>query len=526
MKWITFAIILLWSTAACAQIPRYANNGAACAIDTVEATTTQTCALPNPTGSGNLLVIWLRYHGSAQTPTFSDNITGNTYSLAKSVTDATNSTVSALYYVANVKAGVTAITMTVTSATFVQFQPYEFYNVATSTPLDEAEGQAGSGTAVSSPALSALGSSGDLIVQFGTIDNTATISSCTTINTQPVTWTFRETMIGNKYPSCLQYGVDPNTTSFAPSFNISTSRSWISIAAAFKSATAGTAPPVSGVRVNYVQHDSNQSEQATTTVLEYPISGNALAVLQTSGCAGNSSSDCAYLKSASDGVNTYTQITGSPVLQTGNACTDGGCSSGAAFYVKDMSPGAYIVTWTLNARSSGGIGSQIWLYDVSGANVNPLDTSYGTSGLASASFDQTGGGAGGPLTVYTATPSSANELIMATVGAAWDTWTGISSPGSGSCSAGGTCSQFLSVLTGSGGTTGGSNYNGGWGLYYNGASTAAQIWTWTHDTSTAGEPGAGDGIAMGIAFQAAPAPNSQSMIQGNGSVIGNSVILP
>jgi hypothetical protein len=465
----------------------YANNGAGCAIDRVDSVTTQTCPLPNATGAGNLLVIWLRYHTPAQSPTFSDNIGGNTYHLATSVTDSTNSTVAALYYVANVKAGVNRVTVSLASTTLVQMQPYEFYNVATSSPLDEAVGQASSGTSVSSGALSALGTSGDLIVHFGTGDNTVGITSCTADSQANINWIFRETMVGNNYPSCLQYGVYDSTTSFSPSFSVSRSVSYISIAAAFKAAKAGTAPPP-GIRVVYVQHDNNQSEQATSTILEYPISGNALAVLHTSGCASTSDTDCAYPTVASDGANIYTQV-GSTVIS--NFGYDGGNSSGAAFYARGVLPGTYRVTWTLHPRSSGGIGNSFMLYDVAGASANPLDTGYGTSGLASSTFDQTGSGPGGPLTVYTATPSEQNEVILATVGAAYDSWTGISSPSG---------ARFISVIGGVSPNTGGSDYNGGWGLYYNGSSTAAQTWTWTHDSSTLGLPGAAAGIAMGIAF--------------------------
>ena len=474
--------------------PTYANNGAGCSIDTVETVTTQTCPLPNATGAGNLLVVWLRYHTPAQSPTFSDNVGGNTYSLATSVTDSTNSTVAALYYVANVKAGVNQVTVSLASTTLVQMQPYEFYNVATTSPLDQVAGQASSGTSISSGALAGLGSSGDLVIHFGTGDNTQGITSCTAGSEANITWGLRETMIGNNYPSCLQYGVYNSTASFSPTFTVSTGISYISIAAAFKAASAGTAPP-SGIRVAYVQHDSNQSEQATSTTLEYPISGNAFAVFGTSGCAGTSNTDCAYATGASDGTNIYTQV-GSTVIS--NYGADEGNSAGTVFYAKNVTPSTYITTWALHTRSSGGIGTSFMLFDVTGASTSPLDTGYGNTGLASATFDQAGGGGNGgtvpggtSVTVYTATPSTQNEVVLATVGAANDTWIGITSPAG---------AQFLSVATGLGSTTGGSDYNEGWAIFYNGSSTAAQTWTWTHDLSTSGLPGAGSGMAMGIAF--------------------------
>src|SRR5271155_3281632 len=472
--------------------PGYANNGAGCPINQVSTNLTDTvssytCPLPNPTGDGNLLVLVLRYESPAQSLSFRDNIGGNTYSQAISCTDSTNGHVSAIYYAENVSAGVNKGTVSFGSGThYVQLSPYEFYNVATTSALDQAQCNVGSGTSVSAGALPALSASGDLVVQSGIVDSTTAIRSCAPQSQSGISWVQRETMVADNYPSCMQYGVYSATTSFSPAFTVSNSVSYISAAAAFRSASAGTAPPTSGIRVVYVQHDNTQNETATSVPLQYPISGNALAVLFTSGCASTSDTDCAYPTGISDGTNGYTQVGSTIISNFGN---DGGNSSGSIWYAKGVSAGTYKPTYSMHTRSSGGNGNSFFMYDIVGAAANPLDTGFGSGGLASSTYDQTSSGSGGPLTAFTATPSGQNELILATVGAAYDTFNGISSPSG---------AQFLSCNYSVESNSAHCDLNGGWGLFYNGASTAAETWIWTHDTSQ--DPGVASGVALGIAL--------------------------
>jgi Bacterial Ig domain/Immunoglobulin domain/Immunoglobulin I-set domain len=472
--------------------PTYANNGSGCPVNQVSTNLTDTvtsysCPLPNPTGDGNLLVIVLRYQSPAQSPTFRDNIGGNTYNEAISCTDNTNGHVSAIYYAENVGSGVNKVTVSFGSGThYVQMSPYEFYNVATSSALDQAQCNVGSGTSVTAGALPALSASGDLVVQSGIVDSTTAIRSCTPQSQSGISWIQRETMVADNYPSCMQYGVYNATTSFSPTFNVSTSVGYISAAAAFRSASAGTPPPTSGIRVVYVQHDNTQNETATSIPLQYPISGNALAVLFTSGCASTSNTDCAYPTGISDGTNSYAQVGSTIISNFGN---DGGNSSGSIWYAKGVSAGVYAPTYSMHIRSSGGNGNSFFMYDIAGAAANPLDTGFGSGGLASSTYDQTSSGSGGPLTAFTATPSGPNELILATVGAAFDSFNGLSSP---------VGAQFLSCNYAVESNSAHCDLNGGWGLFYNGPSTAAETWIWTHDTSQ--DPGVASGVALGIAL--------------------------
>jgi len=468
--------------------PGYAGNGAGCPLSnddkqTSDRVTQYHCPLPNSTISGNLLVLLLRYNTPAQTPSFTDNVGGNTYKLGVSCTDTTHGVVSAIYYVQGVRAGVNDIDVHLSSIQFVQMQPYEFFNAGA---LDQATCQSSSGTTVATPALNALTTSGDLVFQQAVVDSVQQISACTTGSQSNIAWTLRSAMIGDNYPSCVQYGVYNATASFAPTFTLGTSASFITAAAAFKPAVAGSAPP-SGIRVVYVQHDDTEGEQDKTVQLETPITGNTLAVLFGSGCLDPSSTDCAYPTSATDGVNTYIQIGPTVTSHFG----DGGDSAGNVWYAKGVTPGTYFTTWTMHPRSSGGNGNTMFLYDIANASSDPLDTNFGGAGngLASNIGDQSTDGSGGNLTTITATPSQPNEVILITVGAGWNTFTGLTAPSG---------AQFLSSHYNTETNSSHCDLNGGWGLFYNGSSTSPQSWTWTQDASNF--PGVGAWMSVGAAF--------------------------
>ena len=477
--------------------PAYANNGAGCPINTVtggptDAVSSYNCPLPNPTGAGNTLVIWLRYrNANSPTVSFADNIGGNTYTQAASCTDTANgNTVSRLYYASNIKPGVNVVTVNFSaSTTFVEMEPFEFYNVG---GLDEAVCSVGNGTAISSGALSSLTNSGDLVVHFGMADNGGSaipyISSCS-VGSQPnVAWTMRASLVAGPEPMCFQYGVYTSTSSFAPLMHFGSSVEYISLAAAFKAAATGTAPP-SGIRVAYVQHDNGGSLTAGSIGLELPLSGNLAVEVAITSCASNTLNSCNYATSVSDGTNSWSQIGSSYLSNTGSSQEE----PGQIWYARNATPGLYVLLNTENPSSSGAQAPfpLTWmLYDIVGASSNPLDLGFGGNGNGLATFSNTN--SSGPVTTFTVAPSAPNELIITAVGYEWNTFTGVTTPSG---------AQFISCDY-----SGETNYswvdsNGGYAIFYNGNSTAAETWTWTHDTSQ--QAGSGRGLAIGAAFQPA-----------------------
>jgi hypothetical protein len=469
--------------------PAFANNGAGMPVtqapppgitDTI---TVVDSFLPNPTISGNTLLLWLRYDTTAQTVTWSDNIGGNTYIKATSCTDATNGVVGEVWYVSGIRAGVQEVAVTLAARHHPQLQLYEFYNIGA---LDQVACQASSGTSVTSGALPALTAVNDLVFQFGAVTNGTQLTSISTTNQTNMPWTLRSAMIADTFGSGVQYGVYNDTVGFSPTFTVAPTTNYIAASVAFKSASAGSAPP-SGVRVCYVQHDNTQNETASTVALKYPITGNAIAVLSNSGCNGSGfSGDCAYATSASDGTNTYEQI-GSTTL---SQATDDFNAVGNAWLASGVSPGVYSVTWTMNPRSSGGNGTSFWMHDICGAgNTNPLDIGFGPSGLAQTFGEQNKTGGSGNVTSFSGTPTNQNEVMIGQIGSQWDSYTGLSAPS-------GANQQNCYYTTISNPSH--CDLNAGVGDFYNATSTASQTWTWTHDTNTSS--GVGSFIANGMAL--------------------------
>ena len=487
--------------------PTYANNGAGCPINTVAGGPTDTvtaynCPLPNPTGAGNLLVVWVRFLDStAQTVTFSDNVGGNDYQQAVSCSDVGQNTRSAIYYVQNVKAGLNIVTVHLSPGTMrVELGVYEYYNVATSGALDQAACQAQTSssltTTVSSGALPALSATGDLIVHFSHNDNNRAINSCAVGSQSNINWTMRSALVLGPEPVCFQYGIYNSTASVAPeiTFNSSnTPSSSISLAAAFKAASAGTPPP-SGIRVVYVQHDDGGSTSDTSLSPQLPVSGNLIAELTSSSCNSNTLSSCNYATGLSDGINTWNEVGGATYMSSTNSSQE---ATGSIWYAPNVQPGVYPLKIAMHPCPGGcaGFPTSWIMYDIAGASAtSPLDLQFGGvgNGLASISSNQLNTGSGGPLTSFTVTPSNPNEVILAEVGYEWDTFTDVTAPVGG---------QFLSAFY-----TGETNYswcdlNGGWALYYNGSSTAPETWVWTHDASQFA--GVGRGLTLGVAFQQA-----------------------
>lgn len=475
-------------------VPTYANNGAGCPINTVpggptDSVTSYNCPLPNPTGAGNLLVVWVRYNNNnTPTVTVSDNA-GNSYLQAASCSDASNgNTMSRLYYAQNARAGANLVTAAFSSSSsYVQMQPYEFYNVATTAALDQAVCQASSGTSISAGLLPDLVASGDLVVQFGLADNGVAIGSCSTSTQSNITWTMRAALIAGPEPMCFQYGVYGATSAFNPTMTFNKSVNYVSLVAAFKASSSGTPPP-SGIRVAYVQHDDGSAEQNPSFSALLPVSGNLIAELTTAGCSQNTQSSCAYPTNLSDGTNGW-NLVGSVYTST---FLDGGRTAvGSIWYAKNVSAGLYPLSISMNAIAGRPYPLSWIMFDIVGASSNPLDLGFGGNGngLASISTNST---STSPIVTFTAAPSAQNEVILTQAGYDYNTFLGLTSPAG---------AQFLaSTYTAESNWTW-DDLNGGWGIFYNGSSTAAETWTWTHDNSN--QIGSGRGLALGVAFQPA-----------------------
>ena len=465
--------------------PAYALNGAACSVSDTpgsgppDSVSSYTCPLPNPTGAGNLLIVMLRFTNSSVPVSFTDE-PGNTYKQATTCYDGSNGsgTVTSLYYVENTRPGARLITVHFTSffgrlfhssASRVSMGEYEFYNVAQSSALDQAACNVGSAaTTITSSALPALRASGDLVFDYGMVESATMITGCTPSSQTNITWIQRTTMILDNQPQCAQYGVYNATASFSPSFTVAANVNYVSASAAFKAASGGSAPPPS-IRVAYVQHDNSIVQNLTTALTQMPIQGN-LAVIMYTG-----SDD--YPTAISDGTNAWRTVGANQVCNEISSppekSGEGQCSS--IWYANVSSPGTYKLSYSRQTNSQpASFGDSYITFDINGAAANPVDTGFGSGGLASTTGKQPITGSSGPVQTITATPSGKNELILVSENQQFDTMTGLSSPSQ---------AYFLSNTYRNERNSSHADLNGGWGLLYNGSWTDPETWTWTHDAS-------------------------------------------
>jgi hypothetical protein len=524
-------LLFIFAIPAMAQTPTYANNGAGCPINTVkggptDSVTSYNCPLPNATGAGNLLVIWLRYN-NANSPTVSfthdSPPVALSTSIAKTVTDTT--TTSTIYYVPNVAAGMKLITVNFSaSASFVQMQPYEFYNVAQTTPLEATSGTTSTGATIAAGSLSSTVTSGDLIVEFGFMDNMTqngtAVTSCSPASQTNISWVMRSAMVSatpasnfNQEPMCFQYGIYNNTPAFNPTFTFapggSVSGNYVALSAAFKAAAAGTPPP-NGIRVNYIQHDDGGNINSTTATLDLPSSGNLMVEVFTGGCSTTASTSCSFASAFSDSQSSWTQIGTTQVYCLGGAaCTQ--AVVGQIWYTSNPVAGLHPVTLTTNNEGLVANFPNSWMmFDIGGASSNPLDLTFGGNGNGLATMGASAAnwssgtsystfGGSSPVTPAV-TPSKPNELIISAIGAESGTFTGTTSPAG---------AQFISSWYVNESNYSWNDLNGGWAIFYPGNSTAAETWTWTFaslGSPSQTSPGRGLGIAAAFAPPTAVTP--------------------
>ena len=139
--------------------------------------------LSNPTKAGNLLVVCINSGGNAVTPSSITDEQSNTYNLAATKTDLSQTL--AIYYVFNCKAGARVITINYAAATsFCGNLVLEYANVQSSSdPLNGSNSNSGSGTALTAGSFTPADNSangGNLVLGFAIQDTSiAKITSWT-----------------------------------------------------------------------------------------------------------------------------------------------------------------------------------------------------------------------------------------------------------------------------------------------------------------------------------------------------------
>lgn len=408
--------------------------------------------LPGGTTAGNAIIVGFTFMSNV-TPNVTDD-RGDSYSIEAHFFDAANTQSIAIAAAFNVTAGARQINVCFASdpGGFVQPTVSEFANV---TGLDAVSpGFSGSGTSITAGNMTPT-VTGDLAYAVVNALGTNQDQSSFTAGSQAgLTWQLASADLMDGFAA--QYGVHNSVSAIDPGMSMGTSKSWIAVAALFKSGQAGSVP--SGMRIVHLDHQNvptktsaggNGTSFPNPLSVQFPCSGN-LEVITVGG--GNPP---AQVTSITDSNNNIWQHAGSYAV-TNDPVT-------GIFYAGNATCSG---TQKLTVQWDANSGDQtILYYDVEGASASPLDTTMkGNGGQSSA----------GNLTVFSITPTtSATELIFCSMPVQFNTVTGL-------------VNGFNDANMFDGESLSGPepvDENNGWGHFVTSSANAVNV-TWTFQSST------------------------------------------
>jgi uncharacterized repeat protein (TIGR01451 family) len=355
--------------------------------------------LPNPVRAGNCLILGVSYAWSVtRTVAITDN-NGNTWPAAPAVTaGAGTNTVSAIYVLANANEGQTTITVTF-DAVLIPFQYTisEFYNVDTVSPVN--------GTSSTAELPGAALTTGNFTPGNNDADGGNLIWSYfalgqSTASQNPSLWmpgtgfTLLDADIAwntnQGFPHATEYFVQTTSTAVNPGITASgDTNSFNCLSVALKAATAGTAPPATGIRIVRIIHmTSNVPPANTTWPLQVPTIGNLIVL------AMNESAPVINVTGITDSKsNSYTlrelDATSPQIWHTANSTPDTNLT----------------ITLTISGAPAT---ASVVAYDIVGANASPFDV---VAGVASTGFDNQTRITNAP----SITPTTTNGLVIAAI---------------------------------------------------------------------------------------------------------------
>lgn len=404
---------------------------------------------PEPTLPGNLLVC-SAFSSSNPSFTISDD-KGETWSTGGPnypfrVSNSNGNNSAFVWYIANNAGGVRQVKVTSTSNPgYVSVACSEFYNVATSSPLD---GTANCNTASSSTltgtATGAL-TSGDLIYFVSYSNDSSTASSFTAGSQSNINWALDAVDLIDGY--AVQHGVYSATTSFTPQMTGS-SDSYTSCEVMFKSASAGTAPS-QNMRIVHLGHFS-LPDSGPTQNIQMPSSGNLMVASFTGG---------------GDSISSITTTPGNTWAATGTVAGGPNITATSQIYYAANASTATSLKAAVT-RTGTLTNDNLLIYDITGANSAPFDKDSGgqstNQGSQVSSFTTCSG---------CLTPSAANELVIMNANQNWCTGTAVASPAG---------ALYDSIFTTMDSVNGPQpvDQNGEWAHLYN-KDTSAVTATWT-----------------------------------------------
>jgi hypothetical protein len=441
-------------------VPTFAENHVSGSSTQGYSVSSYTLRLPNPSLVGNCIIVGFQYSGMSGVSASVSDDQGNSYSAPVQSSDG-NQIVN-LSYALNVAAGAQKITIAFSggSPSYVSAVASEFYNVATINAADGYSGNSGSGSSVSAGALTPT-TSGDLIYQYAVQDSSSSAINGWTQGASP--WVLLSADVLDS--SAAQYQVQTSAAPITPALAMSPGQNFLSIALALQAASAGTAPPP-GIRVVRVEHNSVPEYTASPIRLQFPSTGNLLVV--------------AWIGAPAIDITGISDGNGNAYVSTGGAFGYGVSGDNQIYYAAGASTSSNMTGPTLATTGSKIGGSTAVLFDIRGAATAPYDSA---AGRQTASGNQSSGQG---VTGVTVSPSTANGLVITSIGIDSDTIVAVS-PG-----------NLLSTVPSPVSSPNPVDENNGWALFYN-ATAGPQTFTW----SSQGGP-VYNWASIAVAFEAAP----------------------
>lgn len=434
-----------------------------------------TMTLPNPSGSGNLLMLVAQTGASGNAFTFNDD-KANYWNKTVQVNDTPNGQSLAVAFSTNVAANTQRLWVDVGNNSYSEVFALEFFNVGIGSVTEGEAAVATSGTQLSAGNINTT-TDGDLLITVVSLDNWPAQKA-------PMQWTAMggctlAAISGTGFMAvqyCIQ-AVHGTTNPFITS-SINATGAMVKTFA-LKSAALGS-DLASGIRVRRINTES--AENGTTYItfanggtapsFQMPTSGNLLAF----GYTGRP-------------TNIFTTVTSVPSLSWAS-CPGAALSAGSGntawwWYAPNATVGVTSITVSGFTSTPGFIFN---FFDISGADTAPFDVCSSTNDIN----NTVNSGAVGTVNGSTITPTTANGLVLHLTQEDRHTVTA-TSPGY-------FVAPDVAAYAGSNLET-----DQGLSLFYNPTATLIKF-ILTYSGYEGGGPGPGALCSQAIAFKAAPPP--------------------
>jgi len=361
-----------------------------------------TLRLPNGTQQGNCIIVGLQFaHGYGVTSISVTDDKNDSYNIVVSQPGNNDGrqVVNAAYAL-NVASGAREITIAFIGGmpTHIAATAFEYSNIATSNALDASTTNSGSGSSITAGNFTTTAAN-DLLWQYAIQDTSS--STVTTWTAGPSPWALRTA--DDLDDQAVQDQFQPSAGGSTPTMTMSPSDTWNTVAIALKPASAGSSAPA-GIRVVGIQHYAVPASFGSNPItIQFPCSGNLIVAV--------------WLGIGGYDISRITDNSSNSYSSTGPAVAFGTSGEAQIFHADNVvcSSNLQLQVSTTGSNTSGG--SELVLYDISGAAASPFDAQGTATGNQTSS---------GNVSTASVTPSTSNGLVIAMLTVESNTITGVS----------------------------------------------------------------------------------------------------